>query len=224
MVADQGKMYAVDIVMCIDATGSMSKVIDDVKNGALQFHVDLQKELQALGKVISELRMKVVVFRDYYHDGDDSMIVSDFYSLPNDKEKYYSFVRNIRAEGGKCEPESGLEALAFAIKSDWSMGRKCRHIIVVWTDASAHELEKDAGSKPRHYPSDLPKDLNELTDLWYGQTMSKSGKRLLMFAPDAYPWTTIEEWAQSIHYASEAGNGCEEIDYNQILNYIAGSI
>ena len=35
--------YNVDIVMCIDCTGSMQGLIDTVKQNALKFYLDLRK-------------------------------------------------------------------------------------------------------------------------------------------------------------------------------------
>lgn len=42
-MATQGLNYNVDIVMCIDCTGSMGGLLDNVKNNALKFYPDLSK-------------------------------------------------------------------------------------------------------------------------------------------------------------------------------------
>ncbi len=37
--------------------------------------------------------------------------------------------------------EDGLEALGYAMKSDWNNdGMKKRHVIVLWTDANTHPI------------------------------------------------------------------------------------
>ncbi|MDR0602981.1 MAG: hypothetical protein LBG80_01590 [Bacteroidales bacterium] len=46
----QGVKYSVDMVLCIDATGSMSPVIEKVKSNALSFHGDVEKALAEKGK------------------------------------------------------------------------------------------------------------------------------------------------------------------------------
>ena len=52
-----------------------------------------------------------------------------------------------------------------------------------------------------------------------------SAKRLLMFAPDAEYWNTISDnWDNTIHFPSEAGNGLSEIDYHQIIDAISNTI
>ena len=55
--------------------------------------------------------------------------------------------------------------------------------------------------------------------------MNQSAKRLLMFAPDAEYWNTISDnWDNTIHFPSEAGNGLSEIDYHQIIDAISNTI
>jgi hypothetical protein len=223
----QGIKYSVDIVMCIDVTGSMGSLIDTVKSSALAFYEDLTKTMSKKDKAIDTLRVKVVAFRDYYSDGEKSMMISPFFTLPQDKEKFAHFVNLLVADGGGDEPETGLEALALAIKSDWTTSaNKRRQVIVVWTDTSAHPLDKNADSKPSGYPTDLPKTFDELTDWWEGQGyMSSAAKRLIIYAPDAYPWTDIANyWSNVVHYPSKAGQGLSELDYQTILDVISSSI
>lgn len=223
----QGIQYSVDLVLCIDATGSMSSIIERVKSAALKFHDDLSKLMEAKSKLIDTLRVRVIAFRDYYADGNKAMTESNFFTLPQDKEEFAGFIKSIKAEGGGDEPENGLEALALAMKSDWTkVGDKKRQIIVVWTDASAHPLEKSGSSKSDNYPSDMPTNFDELTDMWEGQGyMNASAKRLIIFSPDAYAWTDIENhWNQTLHYASKAGDGLADVDYQTILDVIANSV
>jgi len=221
----QGLKYAVDIVFCIDSTGSMGPIIDTVKAGALRFHHDLAGVMSEKNKVIDSLRVKVICFRDYWADGSGALVESAFFTLPDEKDRFSTFVKSVHAEGGGDEPENGLEALALAIRSDWSRaGDKRRQLVVVWTDAPAHPLEKPG--KPTGYPSGLPANLDELTDMWEGQSyVSKTGKRLILHSPDADPWTPIaNHWENTVHYASRAGQGMAEVTYNEILNAIANSV
>lgn len=223
----QGLTYNVDIVMCIDCTGSMHGILDTVKKNALSFYDDLQKALEKKEKNVEQLRVKVIAFRDYYCDGADAMSQTEFLSLPEQKEEFSSFVNPLTPSGGGDEPENGLEALALAINSDWNKdGDKRREIVIMWSDASAHKLELNEGSKPSNYPSDMPKDFDELTDMWEGQSiMSGEAKRLLIFAPDAYPWTDIEtHWEKTIQYPSKAGAGLSDVDYETILDTIVQSV
>lgn len=223
----QGAQYAVDVVLCIDATGSMSSIINRVKDSALTFYDDLMAKMRTKGRSIDELRVRIIAFRDYYADGANAMSESSFFLLPQDKAKFDSFVHSILADGGGDEPENGLEALALAIQSEWTKGGdKRRHVVVMWTDTSAHPLERNENSKPSSYPGDLPKNFDDLTDMWEGQSyLSISSKRLVLFAPDAYAWTDIaNNWENVVHYPSQAGRGLSDIDYQTILDAIAESV
>ncbi|MDR3058149.1 MAG: VWA domain-containing protein [Prevotella sp.] len=226
-MAGQGVKYSVDIVMCIDSTGSMGSLINTVKSSALKFHDDLEKKLAEKDKNVDFLRVKIISFRDYYADGDNAMLVSPFFELPKDTGSFKSFIDPISANGGGDDPENGLEALALAIKSDWTKtGDRRRQIIIIWTDQSAHKLEYLADSKPSNYPSDLPKNFDEITDWWEGQSyMNSSAKRLILFAPDAYPWTDIAtHWENAPQYPSKAGEGLSEVDYSTILDALVNSV
>jgi hypothetical protein len=228
-MAEGGLTYAVDLVLVIDATGSMAPIIETVKAGALKFHDDFENHMTSVGKHIDSLRVRVIAYRDFYADSAaDSLVASDFFQLPGDRERFSAFLRGIGAKGGGDEPETGLEGLATALRSAWAAeGTKQRQVIVVWTDASAHPLEKNKEAKPVGYPADMPADINELTDMWEGQTslVHASFKRLLLFSPDAEPWTDIaNNWENTLHYASKAGAGLGDKDYKAILDAIAQSV
>lgn len=222
MGSNYAMSYNVDIVMCIDVTGSMTGILDTVKANALNFCGDLQKGMQKKGKQIDALRVKVIAFRDYLADGNGAMLASEFFNMPADEEEFARSVRSLNAQGGGDDPEDGLEALAYAIKTDWTTtGDKRRHVIVVWTDASTHEL--GFGRTAPNYPKKMAADFNELTSWW--EQMSANSKRLLIYAPEEQYWTTISEnWTNSIHYPSVAGNGLKEFEYGEILDAICNSI
>lgn len=224
MSQSQGVKYAVDLVMCIDGTGSMSPIIEQVKSSALHLYKQLDNKMEEKGKQIDQLRAKVIVFRDYWADSADSVMeISDFYDLRTEGSDFSDFVSGITAKGGGDEPENGLESLALALNSDWETSQdfaKKRHVVVLYTDASAHSLEQD--SKPSHYPDEIPQTFDELTDYWH--ELSTSTKRLLLFAPDASPWSLMESWDNTIHFASKAGEGLEEFEMDEILNGIANSV
>jgi len=55
--------------------------------------------------------------------------------------------------------------------------------------------------------------------------MDRNAKRLILFAPDAYPWTDIAtNWENCVHYASRAGDGLSDVDSQTILDAIVNSI
>lgn len=224
--------YDVDLVLCIDATGSMKPVFEMVKENALRLSDDIQSEATQNGKVISNLRISVILFRDYLADGVHAMEMTDFFKMPQDKSKFKTLMDQVVADGGGDEPEDALEALAYAIKSDWAPARpgtKRRQIIAVWTDASTHEL--GFGREAALYDPKLPKDFGELTRWWGDHDRSNEAlvhyesKRLALFAPDTGYWKKIHDnWDHVIHYPSIAGQGLDEFGYQEIIHLLVKTV
>lgn len=247
--AEEGIDTNVDIVFVIDATRSMQTTIDMVKASALSFHENLYDCLKNAGRIIKNLRIKVIWFRDFYYDGKYAYGESKFFELPEEKEDFHDFVTGINEAGGGDEPESALEALTLAMRSDFVQdGEKRRHIIVLFTDAEAHAFEDydrlveeaaPKGCKPEMYPENMPKDLAEFYNAWQGNSMSQdalgsegeatkldqNGRRLVLFAPNAYPWTDMEvELENTIRKPIEAGEGGAELDMGDVYSLIAYSL
>ena len=221
--------YTVDMVFCIDATGSMedvsgsqTKIINMVKQNAVNFYSDFIQIMYKKQKRVHQLRVRVVVFRDYIADKENAMMVTDFFLLPQQAAEFEACIKSIHADGGGDIPEDGLEALAYAIKSKWNTASaRGRQVIVVWTDAGTHEL--GYGRRSKFYPNGMPQNLSELNDWWDG--MNSNSKRLVLFAPDENGWSYISQnWDNTIHIPSAAGNGLAEKSYNEILNAIANSV
>ena len=223
--------YAVDIVLCIDATGSMGPTLDNVKHSALSFPGRLAQEMAAKGRGISSLRLKVIAFRDFGDRAEDALVETRFLAVPADLEEFEHTVRGLEPTGGGDEPESGLEALALAMAADWESGLdRRRHVIVMFTDASAHRLGDPKQMTARTYPRSVPATIDELFGQWghaqsRGALMENSAKRLLIFAPDAFPWNDIaDDWNNTLFFPSTAGEGLEEWEMDEIIATIANSL
>jgi hypothetical protein len=218
--------YAVDIVFCIDATGSMTPILDQVKANALRFYGDVQSNLTAKGKNIDELRVRVVAFRDVRADGEAALQESPFFELPDEQAAFSAFVNGLVPEGGGDAPESGLEAIALAMTSPWTTrGDRRRQVIVVWTDQPAHPL--DISSLPAPLADRVPADFSALTDLWEDPQgpLGSSSKRLILFAPDGPGWSDISGvWENVVHHPSQAGGGLSDVDYGTIIDSIGNSV
>ena len=231
MASNYKMTYNVDLVFCIDATGSMTPLIDMVKQNALKFHPDLTAAMAAKDKKINELRIRIIAFRDYIADGNNAMLITNFFSLPADSALLTQGVNSIQAFGGGDDPEDGLEALGFAIQSPWNNDStaKRRQVIVVWTDDGTHDL--GYGKSAANYPSKMAKDFAELTEWWGDSTLQikgyvdNSSKRLLLYAPDKPAWNIISSnWENVLHYPSIAGQGLKGCTYNEIIDAIAQTI
>lgn len=229
MASDFVTHYSVDIVFCIDGTGSMDPVIDRVKRDTLSFPGDLASLMGARGKQIDSLRARAVLFRDYIANAEDAMLISDFFYLPSEAAGFSRCIGSIVPKGGGYGHANALEALAYAIRSDWLKTNSLmkRQIIILWTDAPPHDF---GHAKPSpYYPAGMPESLSALSGWWGdgGSTgfMGDRAKRLVLFAPEDPTWDAISRsWNNTIYFPSVAGEGLTEYEYEQIINCIVNGI
>ena len=215
--------YALDVVLCVDATGSMGNFISNIKKNAISFHQDTEEAMQKNGKLIKNMRVRIIAFRDFY-DRNEEIFKTDFFKLPEQQTDYAKNVDKLSASGGGDQPETALEALAIAFKSEWfKTSDYKRQIVVLWTDEAAHPLEKNKDSKPSKYPENMPENFTELGNIW--NSISTTA-RLVIFAPEKkYPWQETEkQWENVTFYPSKAGSGLREINYEKVLDAIAKGI
>ena len=224
----QTSQYDVDICLLIDKTGSMRPIIDTVKENALRLYDDIKEDMRSKDKVISNLRVRVMAFGDYVADGASAFYGCDFLHMPDQAALLSQCVNSIRAGGGGDEPEDGLVALSYGIRSKWCTGNnKKRHIICLFTDASAHDLGH--GSDVPGYPASAPKSYEELMCMWGTQKfrgeMDPYAKRLLLFAPDNSYWSRIaREWNNTVFRSVTSGIGLGDVSYRSMLDTIGNSI
>lgn len=228
-VENQG--YCVDISICLDGTGSMSPIIDEVKDNALAFCDKFHKAMEANGKNVDQLRVKVIPFRDYTYDGAKAMDDSGFFSLPEQNKEFRAYVSGITAEGGGDAPESALEAMALAMRSQWTKsGSKRRHVILMFTDASAVPLQDPKRTASEYYPADMPANLAQLGDMWSGYSQEMEGMpegraaRMVLFVPNEQPWSDMQVWNNVWTSFSKAGKGLEEVDIDLAINLLVNSV
>jgi hypothetical protein len=220
--------YAVDVVFCLDCTGSMRSYLDSAKAAARTFHELLEAKMASKDKAVSQLRVRIVGYRDLGSEGPDAIWASGFFRLPAETGAFEHTLGQLQASGGGDEPESALEALAVAIRSPWERHLdKRRHVVVVCTDASAHPLGRFEMGPVDGRPA--PRSLPELQAMWGDQTdegeMEYAAKRLLVFGPLAYPWDQINNlFENTIWFESVAGQGMSERDQDAVLEAIAGSV
>ena len=223
--------YCVDITMLIDATGSMNPIIQEVKDNAMAFCRKFHEEMELNGKNVEELRVKVIPYRDYQYDGVQAMDESAFFVLPDQNEDFKVYVEGIEAKGGGDEPESALEAMALAMRSDWTTnGTKRRHVILVFSDASAVPLKDPKRTASSYYPENMPDDLAQLGDMWSGCSQELGGMpdektaRLVLFTPNVQPWCDMQVWNNVWTSFSKAGVGLEELDIDMAIQLLVNSV
>lgn len=229
---DKGYATVVDLVFCIDGTGSMQNALDAVKDRALTMYKDIIDGLATKARMVDKIRIKVIVFRDLYVDAN-AYEESEFFVLTgeegDDAVAFRDYVSGIRAMGGGDEPEHALETLHRTFNVEFTpcgQGTKARHIIVMMTDASAHRLVSDPEEllpeERAVYPADMPRDLPGMQEKW--EQLDRSARRLIIFAPNAYPWNVLGTWNEAHHTPSKAGAGISEALFEEVLAAIIGSV
>lgn len=222
--------YGVDIVFCLDCSRHMEPELERVKKHVCDIFDELKRSMDSKGQSISQLRARIILYRDYLEDGDRAMMVTNFFQFPAQKEEFRDAVQSITAGGGGVgTAQDGLEALAYAIKTTpWDRSSIRRvHLIVVYSNNPAHPL--GYGARSPYYPKGMAKDFDELT-AWWGSKyapgiMDEYAKRMIIFAPDAPGWKEIRSnWNKVVHYTSDAASGLREYDYDSILSLLTNSI
>ena len=226
-----GDAYCVDVVMLIDATGSMSPIIEKVKSDAINFCDKFHRSMDENGKNVEQLRIRVIAYRDYAYSDCPAMECSEFFTLPEQNEAFRAYVSGIVAKGGGDEPESALEAMALAMRSDWTTaGTKRRHVILVFTDASAVPLNDSRRTGHPDYPANMPKSMAELSEMWAGGSQTLGGMpeersaRLVAFAPNVSPWCDLPSWNKVWNCFSKAGEGLAEFDTDAAIQILVNSV
>lgn len=195
----------VDVVMCMDVTGSMSGIINTVKTNALNFYDIFKKGCDENNILLESLNTQVIAFRDKNVDGSSWFSQSTVYAMPDEKEGFHSWVNALYAAGGGDTPESGLEALDAAFsKTDWGIDDGYhRQVIILWTDAP--------------YLVGGYSDIN-IDNLQMKWNSMPTGRRLILFAPNGNSdfnggdWRNLDSWKNVIHDTNITG-GFEDMEY-----------
>lgn len=218
--------YVVDVVLVIDATNSMSGVIDMVKASALRFHSKLTLLLGQQGKTVSEMRVRCVAYRDIPDNGERGLEASSFFTMPHDEQQFRAWISGIELIGNTTFPESGLTALSLAVHSDWSMsGNKRRHVVVLWADNDPHPIESEWHLVPPQSARVIDPSYDALTDSWHAGREPLDGRRLILFAPGGGRWDSIaSHWDNVVHYPSVAGTGLSGTTEEELFSVIVNSI
>jgi Mg-chelatase subunit ChlD len=116
----------VEVVFCLDTTGSMGGLIDGAKAKIWSICNQI-----AAGKPSPELKVGLVAYRDR---GD--AYVTKVFDLSDDLDQVHSHLKEFRAQGGGDTPESVNQALDDAVnKIHWSKGDDVLRIIFLVGDA-----------------------------------------------------------------------------------------
>jgi Mg-chelatase subunit ChlD len=126
-----------DVVFCVDTTGSMADEIDVVKQKMREMVA-----VVAAGKPTPDVRFGLVIYRDR---GDE--YVTKRYELTRDIDQVVADINGIVARGGGDYPESVNEALHVAVdEMNWDLAEGTGRLLFWIADAPPH-LDYDRDCK-----------------------------------------------------------------------------
>ncbi len=221
--------YYADFVICIDATASMAPILNAVKANVLSLLDRFIETLNEWDHKVEQLRVKLIAFRDYAYD-EEPMVESAFFMLPEQEDAFKSCLDGIEAKGGGGGAENALEALSLALESDWiAEGPWRRHIVLLYSDAGALPLGARAGCP--QYPAGMPNSIEQLAEWWqdYKRVPGciyrggwRTARRLIVFAPKAWPWAEMETWNHCLPIYSCAGLDLPDIELCMVGDFLEG--
>jgi hypothetical protein len=125
----EAKKPKVEVIFCLDTTGSMGGLIE----GAKQKIWAISNQI-ASGKPIPELKIGLVAYRDR---GD--AYITKVFDLSDDLDAIHGHLKGFQAQGGGDAPESVNQALFDAVhKVKWSTDKTTLRIIFLVGDAPPH--------------------------------------------------------------------------------------
>ena len=210
-------MDSVDIVFCIDGTESKI-VLDQIRERIVRFYQDIRFQLERKMFIIGKVRVRLILFGDYQSCGGKAMLVTDFFDLPLQTSAFDMALKSISTFDGDNDAEDGLEALAYAIKSDWYREtNNKRQIIILWSHKIPHDL--GFGREVERYPKGMALNFEELTQWWNDENlMDQSAKRLILFTPYRAWWKTISDrWNNVICFPISEGDELMNISDRMVL-------
>ncbi len=202
-----------DIVICIDATGSMKPCIDALKDNlrTLIQNLTVQKGSQ---EIKPDWRARVIYFRDLDVDAE---ALKEF-SFVNSEDELRKQIESIKAEGGGDEPESFLDALYTAVaKSQWR--DNALHAIIAFTDAPPKEKMHSSTIEPGQ-KDDVGEVINALLRDKYQKTW--------IYCPTHYIYKELEKIPNVfLNYVDEKGDvyeGLKNINFPELCKELGKTL
>ena len=221
--------YVIDIVMCLDATGSMSSTLNAVKAKAATFNTDLRTELGVNGGGNNiKVRVKPYFYRDYtdsvklktagFIDLDPNLGSGQTQATQNFALE--SFLGSESASGGGDWPEAAGACLYEGIHADWmdetsTVAQQYFDdkglggvpilnvpVVVFWTDAPISSLTRTRD----HVHAQVPTSYSTFEGQWDDSgNIQQDRKILLQFGPSSGAgWNTVKNWDRFVYGGSLA--------------------
>lgn len=206
-MAEKQKFY-LDTVFCIDKTFNMFSQIDFIIDFVNAYYDMAKAEIQNSVTRLEQTRIKIITFGDY-NKMEQAVTDYGFFVMPEQSGELFDALNEISSD---CIPlkngyASGLEALSYAIDSDWVdlSNQNGRQEIVVFSSNKPLSIEESRNLD--NYPDDLPKNLLELNNKWNtNPKLVKNKKMLTLFCnleKDKNSWHPLTRWDKVIAINTE---------------------
>jgi hypothetical protein len=187
---------SVDIVVCLDVTGSMAPCIEKLKThiGRMVHELERGAAIEEYQRVIvSDWRIRILGFRDLRFTQHPAMI---------EDHPFVTTILDVLAQladpwlraigGGGDGPESSLDALyRAASRSAWRRKEDAGRYVLLFTDAFPIS---------RLHPSTVGQGPDDLK--WLVQTLKYNKVRPILFAPRKHEYEVISEISPVLRGAS----------------------
>lgn len=202
----RGRGLNVDVVLVLDLTRSMEEWIQLIRRQGIAcvdriFEVFRSNIDKYFPGILNRKRVRIVGFRDYGSSRNEAIAQTRFFDLENedDREKLNRVLTKLPCAGGRSGKANVLEALHYAINSQWDRDESSHHryFIVVLTDSHARPLQDARSVANPYYPRDpnMPGTLNELCREYYNISDREQQRLLLWSTIKEYPWTELYCWS-----------------------------
>ncbi len=143
--SNQAAPQAIDVVFCIDTTGSMGSVLDSIKAAASDI-------VDRIAENTKDYRIAVVDFKDFNtspYGGDTDYPYKDDSLFTTNKIDIQTALDGLTPAGGADWPESVYSGLMHCIDGNslgnWRSNTKVKKIIILMGDAPPHDPEPTTG-------------------------------------------------------------------------------
>ena len=204
-MSDYKPDYNIDIVFCVDLSSSMKNSMAWVKSRLLEVPNILIRCIAERDRTC-HIRSRIVTFGSSQSEVSHLEEPTFRTSLSEyDSTNHIHEVQQLNVGSELGDTALALASLDRAINSNWSArGILQRHIIMVFTNHADIVETHNQMRKSSEVATNRNHLLKELRNKWES-IIRPEGRRLLIFAPDAYPWNGIgDSWDHTLYLPSDS--------------------
>lgn len=192
-----------DLVICIDATGSMAKCLEGVKTHVQELCAGFDTNPNQMKL---DWRVRLLAYRDL-NMGEETQA----FPFTNDIAQFQRDVASISAAGGGDEPESTLDVIFQALDSPWR--DQCNKCIAIFTDATPHP-QLHASSVEPGQPRDLDEVINKLIP---------TRAHVFLFGPESPVYDELST-APRVIYEVHSDTGLASVNFAKLMEFIGKTV